>query len=245
MAETPAVATNLAETTVASAVSMCPLLAGLTEPGRERLIEVSRLVSFTRGETIWLANEPSEWFASVAQGFVKMTRSSPQGKDVTVELMGPGQCVGLLVAIEGRAFPLSAIAVTECTLLKVPTDATRHVFQELPTLTHSVVSALAPRLRRAYAMLSRSAAGTVEERIAAVLEIVMEAYGRTGKKGGVRLTVPLTRQDIADMAGTTVESCIRTMSKWQKAGLISTEHQVVTIHDPMKIKAISEHEAEA
>ena len=86
-------------------------------------------------------------------------------------------------------------------------------------------------------MMARMSSGKVEQRIAAVLLILMDSYGKTGKLGGVRLTVPLTRQDIAEMAGTTVETCIRVMSKWQKLGTVTTEHQVITVRDPEALTA--------
>ena len=81
-------------------------------------------------------------------------------------------------------------------------------------------------------MMARLSSGKVEQRIAAVLLMLGESYGKVGKLGGIRLTVPLTRQDVAEMAGTTVETCIRIMSKWQKAGVVTTDHQVITVRSP-------------
>ena len=86
-------------------------------------------------------------------------------------------------------------------------------------------------LRRAHDMMARMSTGKVEQRIAAVLLILMDSCG-IGVEGGTRLNVPLTRQDISEMAGTTVETTIRVMSKWQKANLIETAHQVITINQP-------------
>jgi len=167
-----------------------------------------------------------------------MTRTTPQGAEVAVELLGPGQCFGVLAALEGRAFPLSAIAVTNTWYLKVPTSALNELYAKNDLLRDQMLRHIAPRLRKAHDMMSRMSANKVEQRVAAVLFILMESYGRSNSKGAIRLSVPLTRQDISEMAGTTVETCIRVMSKWQKSGLVTTDKQVITIRDVEGLQAV-------
>ena len=86
-------------------------------------------------------------------------------------------------------------------------------------------------------LMARMSSGKVEQRIAAILFILAESYG-TRDASSLRLEVPLTRQDISEMAGTTVESTIRTMSRWQKEGLIVTDRQYVTISDEAALTEI-------
>lgn len=214
-----------------SVIGACSVLNSLSKEESVHLAGDSFLAYAERGEAIWLAGAPSDFFGIVGTGFVKMTRTTPQAAEIAVELLGPGQCFGLLATIEGRAFPLSAAAVTNCWYLKVSRRAILDLYNENVNLRDMMLRNLAPRLRRAHDMMARLSAGKVEHRIAAVLLILADSYGRTGKLGGVRLNVPLTRQDIAEMAGTTVETCIRVMSRWQKSGLVTTDRQVITIRD--------------
>lgn len=86
------------------------------------------------------------------------------------------------------------------------------------------------RLHSKHDLIAQLSSGTVEQRIAAILLLLAESYGHE-TEFGLQLDVPLTRQDISEMAGTTVESTIRTMSKWQKEGIIETEKHYVTIKD--------------
>ena len=72
--------------------------------------------------------------------------------------------------------------------------------------------------------------GKADERIALILMLLSESYGRQSEDGN-EIQIPLTRQDVAEMAGTTVESSIRTMSRWQKKGVIKSDHMIVTILD--------------
>lgn len=212
-------------------IAACSVLNALTEPERTRLAGESYMAFAERGEPIWLAGAPSEFLAVVGVGFVKMTRTTPQGAEVAVELLCPGQCFGLLAALEGRAFPLSAIAVTDLWYLKIQTRVLNELYKENASLRDQMLRTLAPRLRRAHDMMARMSTGKVEQRIAAVLLILMDSCG-LAVEAGTRLNVPLTRQDISEMAGTTVETTIRVMSKWQKASLIETDRQVITINRP-------------
>jgi CRP/FNR family transcriptional regulator len=159
-----------------------------------------------------------------------MTRTTPQGAEVAIELLGPGQCLGLLVAIEGREFPLSAIAVTNTWYVKIPTRAFMDLYNKNINLRDHILRGLAPRLRKAHDMMARMSTGRVEQRIAAVLLILADSYGEP-TKDGMRIAVPRTRQDLSEMAGTTVETSIRVMSRLQKEGIISTDKQLISILD--------------
>lgn len=213
-----------------SVLESCDLFDSILPEQRELLVASSTLAHAERGETIWLAGAPPESIAVVGQGFVKMTKNTAQGSEIAIELVGPGQCIGVLAAIEGREMPLNAVAVTRVWYLKVPTRLLLNLYDEVSALKDRVVKSIAPRLRKAHEMMSRLSSGTVEERLAAVLFILAESYGRKDT-GGIVIAVPLTRQDLSEMAGTTVETAIRVMSRWQKEGIIATEHQIITICD--------------
>lgn len=214
--------------TNATAVESCTLFNALTAVEKAHLIDHTFMAFADRGETIWIAGAPSDFSAIVASGFVKLTRTTPSGQEVAMDLMGPGQAFGLLVALEGRPFPLSAIAVTACWYLKIPTRVLLDLYHRSGALKEQIIRTLSPRLRRAHEMMSRLSTGSAEERIAAVLLILGDSYG-VAKGNKFRLTVPLTRQEIGEMAGTTVETTIRVMSRWQKEGLLRTDHHILTV----------------
>ena len=135
-----------------------------------------------------------------------------------------------MVAIEGREYPLSAIAVTNTWYLKIPTRTILDIYHSSSVLKDIVLRSLAPRLRKAHDMMARMSTGRVEQRIAAVLLILMDSFGEP-QAIGTRIAVPLTRQDLSEMAGTTVETTIRVMSRLQKDGILETDHQMITILD--------------
>lgn len=215
---------------IKSVIESCSILNALTSDERDHLVSNSFMAYADRGEVIWLAGARSQIVAIVGKGFVKMTRSTPQGTEVAIELLGPGQCLGLLVAIEGGDYPLTAVAVTKTWYLKIPTPFLMGIYTSNVNLKDHILRTLAPRLRKAHEMMARMSMGRMEQRLAAVLLILMDSYGER-QTNGMRIAVPLTRQDLAEMAGTTVETAIRVMSKLQKEGILKTDKQMITILD--------------
>lgn len=215
---------------VNAVIKSCSILNALTAEEHDQLASHGFMAYADRGEVIWLAGSPSHTVCIVGSGFIKMTRSTPQGAEVAIELLGPGQCFGLLVAIEGREYPLTAVAVTKTWYLKIPTRSVMEIYASNVNLKDHILRTLGPRLRKAHDMMARMSMGRMEQRLAAVLLILMDSYGQP-QKVGIRIEVPLTRQDLAEMAGTTVETAIRVMSKMQKEGVVKTDKQMITILD--------------
>ena len=215
---------------VNAVIKSCSILNALTADEHDQLASHGFMAYADRGEVIWLAGSPSHTVCIVGSGFIKMTRSTPQGAEVAIELLGPGQCFGLLVAIEGREYPLTAVAVTKTWYLKIPTRSVMEIYASNINLKDHILRTLGPRLRKAHDMMARMSMGRMEQRLAAVLLILMDSYGQP-QKVGIRIEVPLTRQDLAEMAGTTVETAIRVMSKMQKEGVVKTDKQMITILD--------------
>lgn len=219
---------------VLAVLESCSMLNCLDAEEKSDLVGQCFTAFADRGDTIWRIGDPATWFALVGTGFVKMCRVSPRGQQTTVELIGPGQVAGLMVSLESRPFPLSAVAATPCWYLKVPMTAFDPLFERNLRLKDALLLSLGPRLRKAHDLMSRLSGGRVEERIAAILLMLAGTYGERSAKA-VTLAVPLTRQDISEMAGTTVETTIRILSKWQKEGLVRTDHQRLSILDEDKI----------
>lgn len=222
---------------IRAAIESCTILNALSQEEHETLEQGCFLAYAHRGESIWLAGSPSDFSAIVATGFVKLTRTTPHGQEVAVDLLGPGQAFGLLIAIEGRPFPLNAVAVTACWYLKIPTRVLMPIYHGSSSFKDQIVHTIGPRLRQAHQMMSRLSSGTVEERIAAVLLILADNYG-LHKGDRARLQVPLTRQEIGEMAGTTVETTIRVMSKWQKEDLVTTNRQIITLRSVSRLERL-------
>jgi CRP-like cAMP-binding protein len=109
--------------TILACIESCDLLRELSNDDRRELAANSFMAYAERGELIWTAGSWPGFVAVVGNGFVSLVDCTPSGREVTVELLGPGRCFGFSAAVEGRALSLSAVAATHCWYLKIPTQA--------------------------------------------------------------------------------------------------------------------------
>lgn len=213
------------------------LLNALTEGEIDTLAKCSHHTKVAKGETIWLHGSETDSFGLVATGFVKMVKGSASGHDAALEIMGPGQIFGLMGAIEGAGCPLSAIAVTDLTYLRIPKRAFAPIYEANNAFKDQLIRKTSMRLHDKFHLLARLSSGRVEQRIATILFVLAESFGDPGPHG-MTLRVPLTRQDLAELAGTTTETAIRVMSRWQKEGVVATDHHVITLLDEDALDAV-------
>lgn len=206
------------------------LLNKLEAHALEELASACRMESAEKGETIWLSGKHTDYFGVVGAGFVKMVKTVETGQDLTHEIMGPGQVFGLMGTVDGCGCPLEARAVTGTWYVRVPKADFLKVYGTSHELKDVLIRRASVRLHFAHDMISRLSTGSVSNRVGAVLQILAGDYGHETAEG-VEIRIPLRRQDIAELAGTTVESTIRVLSKWQKEGKIRSGTQSIVITD--------------
>lgn len=201
-----------------------PSFRRLSEPDRERLACVSSVRSFTRGETIFLEGDPPIGFYAIASGRVKVFKMTPAGKDVILEIFGPGDPLATAVALEGRPCPASAVALEPTACVVTPREAFFALLETHPTLVRGLLLGMTHRLIELTNRLAELTGGRVEARFARFFLKFADEIGRPGPASG-ELTIPLalSRQELADFTGTTVETAIRIMSRWGKEGVVRTE----------------------
>jgi CRP/FNR family transcriptional regulator len=177
--------------------------------------------SFKKDEYIFMEEDPSDWLYIVARGRVKIIKHSLAGKDVILEIISPGGIFGGVAVLDRRPFPASAQAMEQTQVVRISRKRLFDIMEEYPVLKLAMVKAFSDRLRNAHETLKNIATERVEKRIASLLLKLSEKVGvREGEY--TKIDFPLTRQEIADMVGTTVETCIRTMSKFQKQGMVKS-----------------------
>jgi CRP-like cAMP-binding protein len=215
------------------------LLSALDEKKLAVLAQVSRLCSVVRGETIWGHGSEVDFFGVIHKGFVQMVRTAPTGVEATIEVIGPTQVFGLLGTLDNEGCPLRAEAMTDVSFLRVPKMHFRVIYESSPRMKEVMMQRTIGRLRSTQNLLALLSGGRVEQRISAILLTLARSYGEE-TTDGVRLQIPITRQELAQLAGTTIETAIRTMSRWQKEGLVTTRDHHITLHNPEALRQIVE-----
>lgn len=179
-----------------------------------------RIRSYDAGETIFREGEPASMFHFILGGRIKVVKSGAGGRDVILEIFGPGDPVGALAAYEERDFPASAVALEAASLLSIPRQEFFSVLASNPMLARGLLLGLTRRMIDLTRKLAERSS-RVEYRIARLFLALADRLGRP-EKGGLVIPVALSRQEIADMVGTTQETAIRIMSRWGKDGVLAT-----------------------
>jgi CRP/FNR family transcriptional regulator len=186
---------------------------------------------------------PARWLCVVKSGRVKILRHSRAGKDVVLEMLGPGEVFGAVAAMERRPYPAHAQAAEATVVLKIPAEAIIALGERHPSLIKEIALLIGRRLRAAHDSVKSLAVDPVEARLAAALARLAEREGTRGARG-VALPFHLTRQSLADMTGTTVETAIRVVSRWLKDGLVVDEGGRLVLTDLEALRALAEGEAD-
>jgi len=194
----------------------------LSPPDRERIAARTSVTQYPRGERIFSEGDPAEHFFVVATGRVKVFKMTPSGKDVILKIFGAGEPLGSVAVYEGWPFPASAVALEDTTCLTISRRDFFELLEQHPSLVRGLLAGLTMRLVELTNRLAELTGGRVEPRFARLFLKLGDEVGRQDR-GGLFIPMPLSRQELADMTGTTIETAIRIMSRWGKQSIVLTE----------------------
>jgi CRP/FNR family transcriptional regulator len=180
-----------------------------------------------RDQCIFLEGDPAEYVYLVYRGKVKIVKQAPGGREMILEVFAPGDVFGGATLLLLR-HPATAVSMEAGAVLCLPREDYLALLKRFPPMAFQIIEFLRHRLSEAHEVIRGLAAERVETRMARLLFKLADKTGIPGD-GGTRLGLHLTRQDIADMLGCTLETAIRILSRWQKEGLIRTREGVITI----------------
>ena len=192
------------------------------------------------GDYLFFEGDPAGWLLFIVHGRVKMIKHSESGRETILATFGPGEVVGEVGVLVGDVYPATAQALEPTVTLAMQRDQYASLVQSHPELAWALIVELGRRLQNAHDKIRSLAVEKVERRVARALLKMAHTSGERLEGGTVRITVPLTRQDIADMAGTVVETAIRTVSKFQKQGLVDTRGGYIVLLNPHALVTIAE-----
>ena len=197
-----------------------PLLALLHKEDREAVAPLCRLRGYEKGEVIFHEGDPADRIHFVHIGRVKIVKAAG-GRDVIIEILGPGEPVGAVAVFEKRPFPATAIALEPSGLLSLPEHEFFQLLENRPQMMRQLLAGMTYRLMMVNKRLA-DMTGSAEARASRLFLTLADRIG-TRRDSGVFVPMALSRQEIADLIGTTLETAIRLMSRWQKDELVLTE----------------------
>ncbi|HEX6083527.1 MAG TPA: Crp/Fnr family transcriptional regulator [Thermoanaerobaculia bacterium] len=213
-----------------------PLLSALRKDDRDAVAPLCRVRGYEKGETIFREGEPADRIHFVVLGRVKIVKSAG-GRDVILEILGPGEPVGAVAVFERKPFPAGAITLEGTSILSIPEREFFQLLETRPEMMRRLLAGLTYRLIMVNKRLA-DMTGSAEYRAARLFLTLSDRVG-TPADGGVFIPLALSRQEIADLIGTTLETAIRLMSRWQKDGIVLTEKTGFTLPDVTALRDLT------
>jgi len=211
----------------------------LSADDRSRLSEVSTLRSYEKGTAVFSEGDPSDFLYTIVTGRAKVVKLLPSGKEVILEIFGPGDPVGAVVAYEGRPYPATAIAIEPTACLLVRRASFFALLERHPTLVRSFILGLTHRIVELTRRIPEVAGGRVETRFAHLFLKLADKMG-VPRSEGTFIPMALSRQDLADLTGTTLETCIRLMSRWGKEEVVRTEREGFVVRERRTLEKLAQ-----
>lgn len=216
-----------------------PVFSGLSERDWEKVTDLFSERQYQRDDYIFLEGEAPEALYLVKTGKVKVLRHSTDGKDVVLRVVSTGQLLGSVGIFDGGGYPGTAQVIEDCTVLVIARNDCLTLVTRYPVFALAVIADMGNRLRSSAEQIRSLAVERVEQRIARVLLKLGSSAGSDSSEGRV-IEMSLTRQDVADMTGTTVETAIRVMSKFRRNNVIRTRRGKVVLVDVEELRKIAE-----
>lgn len=211
------------------------LFSVLPEETLKRYCSVFHVRQFAPGEHLYFDGDAANTLTFIHTGRVKVTRASADGEEMIVGFFGRGDFVGCCCLLDAAKLPCTAQAVEPTEVMCVAREDFLRMMNEHPALAVRAAQEVTRRLRLAHSKMKNLALDTVEKRVVAALLELNERFGADAK-GGVRV-IPsrITRLELAQMAGTTLESASRTMSKLKRAGLVRSARDRIILLSPQDL----------
>jgi CRP-like cAMP-binding protein len=207
-----------------------PFLEGLDEAARAALERLGRLRHFDAGTPLFLEGDIGASVIVVRSGHVKVFATSADGHERVLAIAGPGDVLGELSAIDAQPRSASGTALESTVAQVVATDEFRAFLGNTPRAALALVLQVISRVRDSDRIRVEFGALDTAGRIAARLVELAETTGETSDQG-IRLTLPLTQDDLAGWVSASREAVARALASFRRRGLITTGRRDITVID--------------
>jgi CRP-like cAMP-binding protein len=222
-----------------SLVADLPMFAGLSSGELTEVLREARSARYPRGSEVFSQGQDVHSFFLLLSGHVRASKTTPGGEQVVMRYVSPGEIFGVAPAMGLRQYPATATAVDDSVVLIWPSAAWPRLVARFPQLATNAMQAIGSRLQESFTRVVEMSTEQVEQRVAHALVRLARQSGRKLERG-IEIDFPISRQDIAQMTGTTLHTVSRILSGWEQAGLIESGRQRVVLREPEKIFTLAE-----
>lgn len=205
-----------------------PVFAALNDAELDALAPLVVERRLRRNTVIFHENDPAAAFYMVKTGKVKIYKVSRDGREQVLSILGEGQIFGDVPTFDGGPYPATAATMEDCEIYLIRREDLLAVVRRHPDIAIQIIAVLGQRLRQALELVRDLSFKQVPHRLAGLLLKLAEQYGEE-KEAGVLIGIKLSRQELADIVGTSRETVTRELKKMEQSGLVGLEGRQITI----------------
>lgn len=221
-------------------VARVPFLAALSVEDQQRLLAKARIRRLSRGQAVWQSGAPSSEFSFVVHGRVKLINATADGREGIVDLRGQGQLMCSGATYAAAPYCCSAVAhADEAEVVGIPRQDVMALLEENPAAGRALLREVAMCTVTLCHRVEELTSGLVERRVAMLLLRLTDQLAEAQHDGTLWIPVTLSRQDLADLCNTALETAIRTMTRLARDGIVETRPRGFLVHDRAALAALA------
>ena len=213
-----------------------PIFADLEPEALDQLCRYAKHVTFKRGALIASKGDPGNSLYAVISGTVKISISSPDGRNAILNLIGPGEIFGEIAVLDGAPRSADATANTNCELFIIDRRDFLPFVRSQPALAMKFIELLCARLRRTSEQVEQLILKDLPGRLASALL----GLAAQRKLDPASRTISITQQEIGEMVGMTRESINKQLGAWAARKWVRLEHGAVVVLDANSLRELAE-----
>lgn len=222
-----------------SLIAHLPLFQGLTAAEMDEVLRSARSARYPKDTAVFEQEAEAHSFFVLLAGHIRVVRTTPDGNQVIVRYISEGEIFGVAAALGRTTYPASAIAAVDCVTLVWPNAKWNELSSRFPLFGANTYKTVGSRLQESHTRVVEMSTEQVEQRVAHALLRLVNQTGRKTERG-IEIDFPISRQDIAEMTGTTLHTVSRLLSAWEDKGIIVSGRQKVTVSDPHRLMLLAE-----
>jgi len=222
-----------------SVVADVPLFSGLTPGDLDEILREARSVRYAKDAAVFEQGAAAESFFVLLHGHLRVEKTTPLGHQIVVRYVSPGEIFGVAQALALQQYPATAVAAVDSIVLCWPSAAWPRLTAKFPALAANALQTVGRRLQDTQTRVLEMSSEQVGQRIAHVLLRLARQAGRK-TAGGIEIDFPISRQDVAEMTGTTLHTVSRILSAWEQRGFVEGGRQRIVLRDPHALFGLAE-----
>lgn len=213
------------------------LLQGLSDEEKQKVSAGSEMLHMKRGDPIYLPGDPSKFVYLVKSGAVKIVGRSPEGGEVILTVLMPGDIFGELALASEDSRDERAEAADDTLLCEVPRQLLLGLIRDNPAFALQITKVMGLRLRTLRSRIEELLGKSASARLAHALVDLADQYGIADREG-ILIPVRLTQADLAKLVGLTRETVNGFLQAWREQGLVETDRRRIRLRDVERLKRV-------